>query len=156
MKKRAKTKTVTNLNKTSIVIKFYRREHWLWNHKFRLLAKFYWRLIYILFSCHIPPTVEMEKGVNIAHGVGIVIHQNSKIGEGTIIYQNVTIGSGHGPIIGKNCILGAGCCILGNVIIGDNCKIGANAVVLNDVPDNCTVVGVPGKIVKKDGMKVND
>ncbi len=68
---------------------------------------------------------------------------------GTKIYQNVTIGSGQGPKIGKNCILGCGSCILGNIVVGDNVKIGANAVVLHDVPNNCTVVGIPAKIVNK-------
>lgn len=138
---------ITNLNKESIVMKFYRKEHWLWNNNYRFLAKVIWRLIYILFSCHIPPTCKLGEGVNIAHGLGIVIHQNSIIGKGTMIYQHVTIGSGNGPIIGNNCILGAGCCILGNIRLGNNVKVGANAVVINDVPDNCTVVGVPAKII---------
>ena len=73
------------------------------------------------------------------------------LGGGTIIYQNVTLGGlkGHyGPTIGRNCVIGSGAVILGEVKIGDNVKIGANAVVLKDVPDNCTVVGVPAKIVK--------
>lgn len=66
-----------------------------------------------------------------------------------MIYQNVTIGSGvNGPRIGKNCLLGAGCCVLGDITIGDNVKVGANAVVLKDVPSNCTVVGVPAQIKK--------
>lgn len=88
--------------------------------------------------------------VEIAHGIGIVIHQSSVVGDGTKIYQNVTIGSGeHGPRIGDNCILGAGCCILGDIVIGNNVRVGANAVVLKDIPDNCTVVGVPAHIVRQ-------
>lgn len=142
-----KSSKITNLEKDSVVIKFYNLERFLWVHKLRFLAKIVWRMIYILFSCQIPPTAELEKGVNIAHGVGIVIHQNSKIGKGTIIYQNVTIGSGNGPQVGKNCLLGAGCCILGNIRIGDGVKVGANAVVLEDVPDGCTAVGVPARII---------
>ena len=147
-------KNIENINKTSIVMKFYRIMRWFWNHKMPFFAKIFWRLIQILFSCCIPPTCILGKNVNIAHGVGIVIHQNSVIEEGTIIYQNVTIGSGNGPRIGKNCLLGAGCCILGDIIIGNNVKIGANAVVLMDIPDNCTVVGIPAKIVKIDGEKI--
>lgn len=143
-------KSITNLEKYSIVIKFYNLERWLWVHGFKFLAKVVWRLIYILFSCHIPPTCVLEKGVNIAHGVGIVIHQNSIVGKGTLIYQNVTIGSGNGPKIGEGCILGCGCCVLGDIVIGDNCKIGANAVVLKSIPGNSTVVGVPGRVIKNE------
>ena len=143
-------------NKTSIVIKFYNFERWLWTHNFKFFSKFVWRLIYLLFNCSIPPTANLKKGVNIAHGIGIVIHQNTSIGENTILYQNVTIGSGNGPQIGANCILGAGACVLGDIVIGNNVKIGANCVVLNNIPDNCTVVGVPGKIIKKNGKKFED
>ncbi len=139
---------ITRLGNKSIVIRFYEFERWCWIHQLRFLAKIMWRVIYILFSCSIPPTAILEEGVNIAHGIGIVIHQNSIIGSGTKIYQNVTVGSGNGPKIGKNCILGCGSCILGDITIGDNVKVGANAVVINDVPDNCTVVGVPARIVK--------
>ena len=139
--------SVTKLGNKSIVIKFYEMERWCWKHNLRLLAKLIWRMIYLLFNCSIPPTSRLEDGVIIAHGIGIVIHQNSVIGGGTKIYQNVTIGSGNGPQIGKNCILGCGCCILGDIRIGDNVKVGANAVVIHDVPDNCTVVGVPARIV---------
>lgn len=89
--------------------------------------------------------------MNIGHFYGIVIHQKSRIGENTLIYQNVTLGGrkgSSGPIVGKNCVIGSGACILGDIKIGDNVKIGANAVVLKDIPDNCTVVGVPARIVK--------
>ena len=139
---------ITNLDKYNIVIKFYNVERWFWMHHMRPFAKVIWRLIYLLFACQIPPTAILEKGVNIGHGIGIVIHQNSKIGKGTMIYQNVTVGSGKGPIIGENCILGCGSCILGDIVIGNNVKIGANAVVLTDIPDNSTVVGVPGRVIK--------
>ncbi len=146
---------IENLDKVSIVIRFYKAMRWCWNRKLTLCAKIIWRLIQILFACYIPPTTVLEDGVVIAHGVGIVIHQNSVIGQGTVIYQNVTVGSGKGPKIGKNCILGVGCCVLGNITLGDNVKVGANAVVLESVPDNCTVVGVPARIVKRDGIKVD-
>ena len=147
---------VTNLGKKSIVIKFYNIERWLWVHKMRFLSKIVWRMIYILFSCHIPPTVVLEEGVHIAHGVGIVIHQSTRIGRNSIIYQNVTIGSGNGPQIGENCIIGAGACVLGDITIGNNVNIGANAVVLKDVPDNCTVVGIPGRIIKCGETKIDE
>lgn len=141
--------SITNLSNTSVVMRFYRIERWCWVHHLKLLSKIVWRLMQILFACYIPPTAILEDGVNIAHGIGIVIHQETVIGKGTKIYQNVTIGSGHGPKIGENCILGGGCCVLGDVIIGNNVKIGANAVVLESVPDNCTAVGVPARIIHK-------
>ncbi len=139
--------SITDVNNISIVVRFYRIERWLWVHHFKLLSKIVWRLVYILFACYIPPTAILEDGVNIAHGIGIVIHQGSVIGKGTKIYQNVTIGGGNGPKIGENCILGCGCCILGDITIGNNVKIGANAVVLENVSDNCTAVGVPARII---------
>ena len=137
-----------------IVMKFYRLERWLYLHKFTILAKIVYRYIYLQFNCSIPYTTEIGKNVEIAHGIGIVLHQYSKIVEGTIIYQNVTLGNGMGPKVGKNCIIGTGACLLGNIKIGDNVKIGANSVVLNDVPDNCTVVGIPARIIKSKGNKI--
>lgn len=139
-----------SVEKISIVMKLYRIEHFFYQHRMKLLAILMWRLIHILFSCYIPYTVEMGKGVNIAHGVGIVIHQNVKVGANTLIYQNVTLGGRNGkggPVIGENCIIGSGACVLGEIKIGNNVKIGANAVVVKDVPDNCTVVGVPARII---------
>ena len=71
-----------------------------------------------------------------------------KLGDNTTIYQHVTIGNANGPKIGKNCVIGSGACILGDIRIGDNCNIGANAVVLKDVPSNTTAVGVPAKLIQ--------
>lgn len=85
---------VTRLNNTSIVIKFYRLERYPSLKNFICFSKIIWRLIHILFSCSIPPSTDLRKGVNIAHGIGIVIHQHSIIGENTKIYQSVTIGGG--------------------------------------------------------------
>lgn len=132
-----------------IVIKFYRMERWCYLHKLKMCAKIINRFIYLVFNCSIPYTTDIGKNVEIVHGIGIVLHQYSKIGDGTKIYQNVTIGNGMGPKVGKNCIIGSGACVLGDITIGDNVKIGANAVVLHDVPDNCTAVGVPARIIKK-------
>ena len=139
-------------DKISVVIKWYRVERWLFEHKLIFMAKMVYHMIQIIFGCTIPYSTRLEKGVNIAHFHGIVLHQGSAVGENTIIYQNVCLGGVKGqggPTIGKNCVIGAGACVLGNIKIGDNVKIGANAVVLQDVPDGCTVVGVPGKIVKR-------
>ncbi|MBT2694466.1 serine O-acetyltransferase [Bacillus sp. ISL-55] len=136
--------------KLSIVMKLYRLERFFYKHHMKFFAIIVWRIIHILFSCYIPYTVELGKGVNIAHAIGIVIHQKSKVGANTVIYQNVTLGGRNGkaaPIIGENCTIGAGACILGDIRIGNNVNVGANAVVLKDVPDNCTVVGVPARVI---------
>lgn len=129
-----------------IVMKFYRVERFFYEHKLTLLARITNRLIYLLFNCSIPYTTVIEEDVEIVHGIGIVLHQHSVIGAQTRIYQNVTIGNGNGPKIGKNCIIGSGAVVLGDITIGDNCRIGANAVVLKDSPDGCTAVGVPAVV----------
>lgn len=141
-------------DKKSILMKFYNIYRTLYLKRFKLFSNILYRITMILFNCSIPPTCDLGEGVNFGHPIGIVIHQNSVIGKNTIIYQNVTIGrkeskTQEAPIIGENCIVGAGACILGKIKIGDNVKIGANAVVLQDIPDNCTVVGIPGKIIKR-------
>lgn len=135
-----------------IAMKFYHAERWCYMHHFRIGAEIIFRVMQLLLGCTIPYTAELEKGVQIAHFHSIVMNMICHVGGGTIIYQNVTLGGlkGHyGPTIGRNCVIGSGAVILGEVKIGDNVRIGANAVVLKDVPDNCTVVGVPAKIVKQ-------
>lgn len=132
-----------------IVMRFYRMERWCYLHHLLLLAKFINRYIYLQFNCSIPYTTDIGSEVEIVHGIGIVLHQYSTIGEGTRIYQNVTLGNGMGPKIGKNCIIGSGAVILGDIVIGDNVNVGANAVVLQNLPDNCTAVGVPARIIMK-------
>ncbi len=131
-----------------IAIKIYRKERWLYTHHLHISAKILYRLNFILFNCSIPPTTILEEGVVMPHSTGIVIHQNSIVGANTTIYQHVTIGNANGPKIGKNCVLGSGAVILGNIIVGDNCNIGANAVVLTDVPSNSTAVGIPARIIQ--------
>lgn len=101
----------------------------------------------------IHPGAIIGKNLFIDHGYGVVIGETCILGDNVVIYQGVTLGA-TGKELGKrhpnilnNVMIGAGAKILGNITVGNNCKIGANAVVLNDVADNCTIVGVPGKIV---------
>lgn len=136
--------------KKSVVMKWYTFEHRCYKHKLKFFAKIVYHLMQIIFGCSIPPSVVLEEGVEIPHFHSIVIHQDTIVGSGTLIYQNVTIGGRNGEahiIIGKNCIISCGACVLGNVTIGDNVKVGANAVVLENIPNNCTVVGIPGRVI---------
>ena len=101
-------------------------------------------------------------GLFIDHGMGIVIGETAEIGDNCTIYQNVTLG-GTGkdkgkrhPTIGNNVLIGCGAKVLGPFKVGDNSKIAANAVVLTEVPDNSTAVGVPARVIKKNNQKVSN
>ena len=110
----------------------------------------------------IHPGATIGKGLFIDHGMGVVIGETAEIGDGCTIYQGVTLG-GTGkdvgkrhPTLGDNVMVGAGAKVLGPVRIGSNSKIAANAVVLREVPENSTAVGIPAKVVRRDGVKVRD
>ena len=133
-----------------VVMKLYRIMSFLQRHKFFMMAKLMCYIIRILFGCIIPPTVIIGKNCRMPHGLGIVLHHKTTIGDNTVIYQHVTIGGGEPNTIGSNCIIGTGAFIKGPITIGNNVHIGANAVVLQNIPDNCTVVGVPNyKVINK-------
>ena len=110
----------------------------------------------------IHPAVKIGKRFFIDHGTGVVIGETAVIGDDVTIYQGVTLG-GTGkdtgkrhPTIGNNVMIGAGAKVLGPLEIGDNSRIAAGAVVLHDIPQNSTAVGVPARVVKKDGIRVDD
>ncbi len=109
--------------------------------------------IRIIFCSVIPPQAKIGRNVLFGYnGLGIVIHPRAIIGNNCIISQNVSIGGRGGnsvPRIGNNVLLGAGCKILGNIRIGNDAKIGANSVVLKDIPDGATAVGIPARVIKK-------
>ena len=106
----------------------------------------------------IHPGARIGKGFFIDHGNGVIIGETTIIGDNVTLYQGVTLGGTgkeHGkrhPTLGNNIMVGAGAKVLGSCTIGDNCKIGAGSVVLGDVPSNSTVVGVPGRVVKRNNM----
>ncbi|MBN2453157.1 MAG: serine O-acetyltransferase [Candidatus Omnitrophica bacterium] len=109
----------------------------------------------------IHPGAKIGNRFFIDHGMGVVIGETTIIGDDVLLYQGVTLG-GTGlekgkrhPTIGNNVVVGAGAKVLGNISIGDNSYIGANAVVIKDVPPNSTVVGVPGRVTKQDGKKLD-
>ncbi len=112
----------------------------------------------IITGIEIHPKAQIGNRFFIDHGEGVVIGETTIIGDDVLIYQQVTLGgtgNEHGkrhPTIGNNVIIGAGAKILGNITIGDNTRVGAGSVVVDDVPEHCTVVGVPGRVVQQKFM----
>jgi len=138
----------------------HRFHHWLWNHKIRVLARALSHLIRLMTAFEIHPGARIGRRFFIDHGMGVVIGETAVVGDDVTLYQGVTLGGtslGHvkrHPTLGNNVVIGAGAKILSNITVGDNCRIGAGSVVLRDVPDNSTVVGVPGHVVFRNGKRV--
>ncbi len=133
---------------------------WLWRHRMRFLARFCSQVTRLLTGIEIHPGAQIGRRLFIDHGMGIVIGETAIIGDDVTLYQGVTLG-GTGkekgkrhPTIGNNVSIGSGAKILGNITVGDNCRVGAGSVVLRSVPENSTIVGVPGHIVLRDGKRV--
>jgi cysteine synthase len=139
---------------------FYRMNHWLWNHGLFLLARWFSQLARLLTGIEIHPGAKIGRRLFIDHGMGVVIGETSIIGDDVTLYQGVTLGGTgkeHGkrhPTIEDSVVVGGGAKILGNITVGKNCRIGAGSVVLRNVPDDSTVVGVPGHIVFREGKRV--
>lgn len=139
---------------------FHRLAHPLYKRKWFLPARLISHLNRFLTGIEIHPGATIGRRIFIDHGHGTVIGETTEIGDDVTIYQGVTLG-GTGkqkgkrhPTIGNNVVISAGAQVLGAILIGDNSKVGAGSVVLQDVPPNCTVVGIPGRIkVKKDQIK---
>jgi serine O-acetyltransferase len=134
--------------------------HWLWRRRMRFFARFGSQLARLLTGIEIHPGAEIGRRLFIDHGMGVVIGETAIVGDDVTLYQGVTLG-GTGkekgkrhPTIGNNVSIGSGAKILGNITVGDNCRVGAGSVVLRSVPDNSTIVGVPGHIVLRDGKRV--
>ena len=140
----------------------YRRAHWFYTHKLPFIAFLITAHARKCYGVEIHPAAKIGKGVFIDHGVGLIVGETTEIGDYVTIYQGVTLG-GTGkdvgkrhPTIGNHVMISAGSKILGPVVIGDYTKIGAGSVVLKNVPSHCTVVGVPGRVVRMHGEKYND
>ncbi|ALT68585.1 serine O-acetyltransferase [Methanobrevibacter millerae] len=133
---------------------FHRLSHYLWNHSFKLLARFISTISRFLTGIEIHPGAQFGKRVFIDHGMGIVVGETTIVGDDVLIYQGVVLGgtttqkTKRHPTIEKGVIIGAGAKVMGNITIGEYSKIGTGAVVLKDVPPESTCVGVPGRIVK--------
>jgi len=139
----------------------HRIAHFLYKLHFFFLARYLSQLSRWATGIEIHPGAVIGRSLFIDHGMGVVIGETAIVGDNVLIYQGVTLG-GTGlekgkrhPTIGNNVVIGGGAKILGNIIIGDNSYIGANAVVIKDIPPNSTVVGVPGRITKQDGRKID-
>ena len=133
----------------------HRIAHKLAYWKIPFVPRYISYLTRIITGIEIHPKAQIGERLFIDHGEGVVIGETTIIGNDVLIYQQVTLGgtgSEHGkrhPTIGNNVIIGAGAKVLGNITIGDNVRIGAGSVVIDNVPDNCTVVGIPGRIVQQ-------
>jgi serine O-acetyltransferase len=139
---------------------FYRGNHWLWNHGLFLLARMLSQAARFLTGIEIHPGATIGRRLFIDHGHGVVIGETAIVGDDVTLYQGVTLGGTgkeHGkrhPTIEDNVVVGDGAKILGNIVVGKNCRIGAGSVVLRNVPENSTVVGVPGHIIFREGKRV--
>ena len=133
----------------------YRISNWFHVRGMYFLARFISQWSRLITGIEIHPGAKIGKNLFIDHGMGVVIGETCEIGNNVTIYQGVTLG-GTGkdvgkrhPTIGNNCLIGSGSKVLGPIVIGNNVKIGAGSVVLKDVEDNCTVVGIPARAVKR-------
>jgi serine O-acetyltransferase len=143
-------------------ILMHRVAHYLYKKQWMILARIISQLTRWLTGIEIHPGAKIGKGLFIDHGSGVVIGETAEVGDNVTIYQGVTLG-GTGkekgkrhPTIGNNVVISAGAKVLGSFAVGDDSKIGAGSVVVKPVPPKSTVVGVPGKIVVRDGMAINN
>ena len=135
----------------------HRIAHYFYNHKMFFISRLISQINRFITGIEIHPGAKIGSAILIDHGMGVVIGETAVIGNRVTIYHGTTLG-GTGketgkrhPTVGNNVIIGAGAKVLGPITIGDNSKIGANSVVLKNVPENSTVVGIPGKIINKKG-----
>ena len=142
-------------------VRKYRRAHWFYLHNMKFIARYLSQRARNKTGVEIHPAAEIGKGLVIDHGMGVVIGETTKIGDNCILYQGVTLG-GTGkdtgkrhPTVGNNVLIGSGAKVLGPVEIGDNTKIAAGAVVLNSIPADSTAVGVPARVAKLDGERLD-
>lgn len=140
----------------------YRLAHFFHRHRYKLLARIISTLAKFFTGIEIHPAARIGEGVFIDHGVGVVIGETAVVGNNVVIYQGVTLG-GTGkdkgkrhPTIEDGVMISAGAKVLGPFTVGKNAKIGAGSIVLKEVPPNATVVGVPGRVVRIGGERVDD
>lgn len=140
----------------------YRFAHFMYLHNYKLVARLVSQFAKFLTGIEIHPGAKIGSGMFIDHGEGVVIGETAEVGNNVVLYQGVTLG-GTGkdrgkrhPTIEDGVMISAGAKILGPFTVGKNAKIGAGSIVLKPVPANATVVGVPGRVVKLNGVRVDD
>ena len=140
----------------------YRLAHWLWKRRIPFVPRALSQVGRFFTGIEIHPGAAIGSGLFIDHGMGVVIGETTEIGDHVTLFQGVTLG-GTGkqrgkrhPTLGSHVVVGAGAKVLGPITIGDYVKIGANSVVLQEVPDHSTVVGIPGRIVRIKDERVPD
>jgi serine O-acetyltransferase len=139
----------------------HRIAHALFKRRMFSLARFFSQVGRFITGIEIHPGARIGRRLFIDHGMGLVIGETCEIGDDVVLYQGVTLG-GTGkekgkrhPTIGNNVVVSTGAKVLGSFKVGDNSRIGANSVVLKEVPPDSTVVGIPGRVVRMNGQKVN-
>lgn len=139
----------------------HRKAHWFYTHNMPLIARAISQASRRRTGIEIHPGAKIGKRLVIDHGMGIVIGETAEIGDDCLIYHGVTLG-GTGkdsgkrhPTIGNNVLIGTGAKVLGPFTVGDNCRIAANSVVLGEVPPDSTAVGIPAKVVRVSGQKID-
>ena len=142
-------------------ITLHRISHSLWKYNLPLFPRLLSQFTRTLTGIEIHPGAQIGRGVFIDHGMGVVIGETTEIGNRCLLYQGVTLG-GTGkesgkrhPTLAENVVIGAGAKVLGAIQIGANTRIGAGSVVVRDVEENSTVVGIPGRVVHQSGVKIN-
>lgn len=140
-------------------VRAYRKANWFYRHDMKFIARFLSQHARHRTGIEIHPGAKIGKGLFIDHGMGVVIGETSEIGDNCTLYQGVTLGGtgkDHGkrhPTLGNNVMVGAGAKVLGPFRVGDNARVAAGAVVLDEVPDNATAVGVPARVARLNGVR---
>ncbi len=139
----------------------HRRAHWFWTHNMKFLARGISQHTRRITGIEIHPGATIGRRMVIDHGMGVVIGETAEVGDDVLLYQGVTLG-GTGkdqgkrhPTIGNNVLIGSGAKVLGPFTVGDNSRIASNAVVLSEIPPDSTAVGVPAKVIRVAGEKVD-
>lgn len=147
----------------------HRISHFLWQEGWYTLARFISQVVRSITGIEIHPGATVGRRVFIDHGMGVVIGETTIVGDDCVIYQGVTLGAGSAarkgaesrgtkrhPTLGSGVVVGSGAEIQGDVIVGNNVQVASGSIVLKDVPDNSIVVGVPGRVIYRDGKRVNE